>query len=392
MRKMKLKSIVLMAVMMISLLAGSVTVFAEETEAVGMTEKDTAGNALVADLSVDGESYERDLYWFGNEMSMSNVEMKGDLISAGYAIFVNGADIGGSVRTASYNADFSDVTVENNMTVTGNSLSFDETTIAKGIYAMGNDITFNGECDALNAAGNIIILNGTVNGDAIIDCSQLTIGPKAVVTGTLKVTAADETTIPESAQISNYEYIPIPDIDEEEIEDSEAVSGVAEFVGKLINRVYWIPAMIVVALFFCLLIPGALDGSGQMLLKKPVAMPLTGLISICALPIALIIICVTFIGLPLAGLITLLMLPMLIFAVPFVGSSAARIIFPKMNVWLSSIIGTAVLTLALAIPFVGGLVKFLCIIYVLGYFVQKCYEQMQTLGKKPAVTEENTQA
>lgn len=391
MRKMRKKSILILAVMMLSLLACNISVFAAEPVKNELTVTDTAQNVMLADMSTSGKNYDRDIYWCGNEMSMSDVTAKGDLLAAGYTLYVDGTDIGGSVRSASYGLNLMNVHVENNITAAGNILRFDQATTAKGIYACGNEISFSGECDALYIAGNQVVLNGTVNGDANIDGCDITIGPNAVVTGKLTVAGEYEPNIPDTAQINEYQYKESPNVPSEET--IQEVSAAARLLHKLLNRIYWVPAMLLVALFFCLVMPGAIDGSGKMLLAKPVAMPVTGLVSVLAIPMTLILLCITFIGLPLAGLLTLLTLPIFIFAVPFVGASAGRLVFPKMNVWLASIIGSAALTLILAIPKVGGLVKFLCIIYLLGYLIQKCYEQIKMLGKKPetkAVVEENT--
>lgn len=403
---MRKKSILILAVMMISLLVGSVNVFAEEPEegSNGLTqsefmETDTAGNVLAGETSVSGQSYERDMYWFGNDMNMSNTKINYDLITAGYMLNINGVDIGGSLRSASNSLNLSGVNVGNNITAAGNTINLYENTKAEGIYACGNHITFEGECDALYAAGNTIILDGVVNGDANLEGHEVIIGSDAVVTGRLQVSAEYQPDVPDSARIGEFSYRENPNIPDEDT--VKVVSAGAKFVHKLLNRAYWIPAMVIVALFFCLVIPDALNGSGKLLLARPVAMPLTGLVTMCALPAALIILCITFIGLPLAGLLALIIVPMVLFAVPFVGASVGRLVLPQMNVWLSSIIGAAVLTLVLAIPYIGGLVKFLSILYVYGYVILKCYEQLKKLGKKqeiptaavetPAVTQESEQ-
>lgn len=389
-KRMKKMSISLLVIMMISLLAGNVAVFADDTinlsgsESVDVTpikEKDSAENSFLVETSTTGEDYQQDVYWFGNTNSMNDITIGNDLIGAGYMLTVNQAVIKGSIRTCTYDLSLRGVDVAHNMTVAGNRLYFDDETKAKGIYAAGNDIVFNGECDSINAGGNTIVLNGIVNGDARIDGSEITIGSDAVVTGKLIVYGAYEPEIPEGAKINSFEYHDSPNIPDEDT--VETVSKGAEFVHKIFNRVYWIPAMIIVALFFCLVMPGAVSGSGKMLVTRPVAMSVSGLVALFAIPLAFIFLCVTIIGLPLAGLVALLYATMLIFAVPFAGASAGRLVFPKMNVWLSSIIGVAILTFALAIPFIEDLVKFLSMLYILGYFIQKCYEQIKTLGKKP---------
>ena len=68
---------------------------------------------------------------------------------------------------------------------------------------------------------------------------------------------------------------------------------------------------------------------------------------------------------------------------PFAGASAARLVFPKMNKVLASVIGVAILTLLRAVPYLGGLIVFASIIYTVGYFVLHCYENIKALKKQP---------
>ncbi len=375
MKRIRIKNLMLLAMLGLFVFGSSITTFAADSEI------DTAGNQFLSQETIANTIYERDLYWAGENLNLTGGDISQDALLLGNALTLSDSEIGGSLRSASYKLLLSDTIIENNITAAGYSLNIEEGTVGKGVYLTGNDINFAGECDALTIAANTVYINGIINGDATIGASNIVIGPNAVVTGDLNLSSVEMPDIPETASISATNFTAT-----REYEDSiETISVGAKILQKLFSRLYWIPAMLLITLFFCLLIPDALDGAGSMIIKRKVAMPVTGFVSILALPMLLVFICITFIGLPLAGLLLLLLLPLFLFAVPFTGASIGRIVFPKMNVWISSIIGAAVLTFVIIIPILGGLIRFASVIYVMGYFVLKCYERLLQLKNKQTV-------
>jgi len=378
MKKMGIKNLALFAMLTIFVFGASITTLAADCEI------DTAGNQFLSQEAITNEIYERDLYWAGENLNLAEGDISQDALFLGSSLVLSDSKIGGSLRSASYKLLLSDTKIENNITAAGYSLNIEKGTAAKGVYLTGNDINFSGECDALAVAANTVYIDGIINGDASIGASNVVIGPNAVIVGTLDISSEKMPDIPETASISATNFTATSEYEE----SIETISVGVKILQKLFSRLYWIPAMLLIALFFCLLIPDALNGAGCMIKKRKVAMPVTGFISILAMPMLLIFICITYIGLPLAGLLILLLLPLLLFAVPFTGASVGRIILPKMNVWLSSIIGVAVLTLALIIPIIGGLIRLASVIYVMGYFVLKCYERLLQLKKKQTIVEQ----
>ncbi len=340
-------------------------------------DKDGAGNAFGGEMSIAGEKVERDLLWAGQDLSLSDAQIGADAIVAGRSITVNGAQLGGSLRAAGYSMSLNGVQAQNNMTCAAYSIQVDKNSSARGMYLAANDVVFGGECDALAAGGASVTINGRVNGDADVVADKVFVGENAVITGTLRVSAPQAPFIASGASIGKTDFTLT-----QAVEVEEAVSGAAKLVAALLSRLYWIPATIILALFFCLLANRSLENAKDMAKGRTAALLITGAIAFLTMPMLLILLCITYIGLPLAGLLALLFLLVLLFALPFAGASAARLAFPRMNVFLAAIIGAAVLSALRIVPFIKTIVYFACVIYTLGYFVLRCYENIRSMGKK----------
>ena len=185
------------------------------------------------------------------------------------------------------------------------------------------------------------------------------------------------------AGIKNVEFTKSESLDEDELEGAAKVVAGAAVGAAVLNRIYWIFANVVTALLLCLLAAPELKKSGETLLAHPVAVPVTGLVTLCAMPIALILLCCFVITAPSAGLIALLFSAICLFSIAFAGASAGRLVFPKMNPVLASVVGTAIISLLRAVPYLGGLLLFACILYTVGYFILACYERIKALKKQP---------
>lgn len=360
-------------ILIIALLAGSA--LAARGDCSKADSADTAGNYFACGDSLAEKSFPRDIYWAGSQLSFSNCSAEGDGLIAGYSMNITNSDFGGSLRIAGNTISIADTTVESNITAAGNNISIGDNVSAAGVYAFGNIVSFSGEADYLMAAGSTVKVSGTINGDAVIDANKVVFDANTVIKGHLELTCSEEPSYP--AGVRDYSYTA-------GTQESESDAGFGKTFGSvMLNRLYWIIAFAVVALLLCLVATSTLDKSGEMLLAHPVAMPVTGLVTLCAIPVALILLCVMYIGLPSAGLIGGLILLMCLFALPFAGASAARLVFPKMNKVLASVIGVAILTLLRAVPYLGGLIVFASIIYTVGYFVLHCYENIKALKKQP---------
>ena len=116
-------------------------------------------------------------------------------------------------------------------------------------------------------------------------------------------------------------------------------------------------------------------------------MLISGFVSLLVLPFALIIMCVSYVGLPLAGFTALILSVLLFFSRVFTFASIGRyLMFFKSKKRFSFLVEVILATLPAAlireIPILGGLVGFVCVVYTLGYVVQASYLH---LNKKRAI-------
>ncbi len=370
-----------MLILLFALMSGT-AMAATSPDNESETYTDTAWNTFSSAKVISDASYDGDFYWAGGDLNINGCDTQDDIIIAGRSMKISNGTVGGSIRAAGYDISISEVSVSNNITVAGYNLSFDGN--ARGVYMAGNSVSFSGECSGLIASGSVVTLSGTVKGDAEIAASKVIFSDGAVITGDLKISSVEEPSYPEG--IKNHTFKALSN-DQKDPLTKKTTGEIAKNI--LLGRLYMIAAMAIVALLLCLVSSNELDKSGAMLLARPVALPLTGFVTLCALPVVLILLCVTFIGLPAAGLLGLLIAAICFFATAFAGASAGRLVFPKMNKVLASVTGVAILTLLRAIPYLGGLLLFLSIIYTLGFIILVCYERIRALKKQPEAIDAN---
>lgn len=344
------------------------------------TATDSVGNVYFTGDStiLNSKTVEKDFYMAGNDCKINNSNIAQDALVAGNTLSFNDVTIGGSMRAAGYSIAVNNTKVENNITAAANSISVGPQTTADAAILFAGCVSFDGTCGDLKIYAESVTVNGTVTGDALICASKVTIAESAVINGNLRVESENEPDTSDSAVINSLDY-------EKIVETNDIPKNITTGVriaNKLLSRVYWIPALVLIAFIFCLILGKALNQSAEMLLKKPAVMLGSGAVTLIALPVALILLCITYIGLPLAGLLTLLILPVMFFAVTFTGASIGRIAFKTLHPWLASIIGTAILVFVRIIPYIGGLVLFVSLIYTLGYLIQVCYAEIKTSNKK----------
>lgn len=341
---------------------------------------DSAGNVF-ADATVS-QTIQSDLYAMGETIGASSSAIGGSAILAGRSVRVDHSTVAGSIRAAGYDVSLSGAQAGANATLAGYTVHIGEGCTARGVYAAAYSIVFNGECETFGAAAQNVTLNGTVNGDAYIQAEQVTLGNDLIVNGTLHVTATAAPTLPASAKVGNLAFTQAQTETTSDAVTTAAatVAVVNPIFAKLKTLLLYLPGRMVLAVLFYFAIGGSLRRASGMITARPVAMPLSGLIALLSLPIAAIVLMVTYIGIPAGVLLLCLYTLSLCFAVSFAGCFAGVRLFPKLHPLVASLIGVAGVTLLKLIPYVGGLLTFACIVYTLGYFVQDVYLR----NKRPA--------
>lgn len=337
-----------------------------------------SGNAFYADDGVEvSGAIERDAYAAGSLVTVSNAKVGSDVLAAGKDVRVRSSIVSGSVRLAGQSIVLADTAVGSNVNAACQSYAQGPEVVVNGCVMVAcGDADIEGSSTGLIAYAHDVYVNGTVDGDVDITASSVSFGPNAKVTGLISVTASEEPLVDPLAQIGVMEFTL------EETDDFDATlfaGGLAALVGGLsmLFLVLGLLGTIACALLVEVFFRKATAGAARMIKQRTAPFIVSGVIAAIVAPFAFAISVGLLVTLPLAGALLFVMLAITVIAGAFAGASLAKLVFPKMNRFLSALIGGLVLGILCNFPFIGWLVNVCAIMYLLGYVVQLVYIGMK---------------
>lgn len=337
------------------------------------SETDTAGNTFSGTSQESGIQIEKDYFWTGQSLTLKNASIGADAFIIGQSINISGTTTGGSIRAAGQNIVIENATAGANITVAGYGIELGAGTKASGIYAAGNNITLDGECRGGQFYGERVVINGEIKGDALISAEKVSLGPNAKVTGTLRVEAPQKPEIAATAVVGDLQYT------KPQTETATAKPSVGSVIARRVSATgYWLVANLAIAALLCLVLSRGLEDAKSMMVNRPIPLWVSGLVALLSLPLCLILLCITFIGLPIVGILALFTAAVGMISIAFAGASLGRLVLPKWNIWGASLLGAGVLSLVKIIPFISGLVSFAAMMYTFGWLVQVVWRQMKS--------------
>lgn len=271
----------------------------------------------------------------------------------------------------------SDIQIESGETIDGDVV---------GIF--GN-VTINGaaKSDVTSVMGSTTI-NGTVAGDVVAVMGDVTLGPKAVVEGDVTTVRGTLHRDPGAVvrgritQQSMGSKNRAPDSMQSWWDNALSHGALLGFG----HRLGWLTVLTIMALGFyalmALVFPGGIRRTGDMLVQRPAAVVFSAILTMIALPVLFILLCVTVIGIPVA----ILVLPVsVVLAIAFgkaaiyglVGRSITNDKFPPA---VSVLIGGLVFVLLYLAPVLGLALSLLVSVVGLGCAITA----LLSSGKKPA--------
>lgn len=267
-----------------------------------------------------------DVYASGQRVTIDG-NVTGDVIAAGQTITING-NIDGNVRIAGQ-----DVTINGEVQRSGT------------IFAANIDVSESGSFgdDLVGAAGDIDIA-GAVGRDVEVSVGTLTIdGP---VGGNVTYNSENEARIAEGAVSGSVEQVvpqtaPEPTLGE-------------RFVGWLLGLLYALVALSIITVLAGWAFPRLLHRVTDQLLPRPWKALLVGFLACLAVPAALLLALVTFIGAPLAlaGLLLWITLTLasFVFGAYYIGRLVLR---GRQHPVVKALVGGVILIVALHIPWLN---------------------------------------
>ena len=333
-------------------------------------DRDSADNLFEADenVSISSDSFFSG-FAAGQTVSVDDSEAKGSVFEAGQEVSISSTVVGESLYIAGNYVNVSSAQVVGNIFAAGNSVKIDEDTESNAVYAAGNEVVFSGETKALYVGGTTVTISGKVDGDAYVEGTKVIITDDAVITGELKIASANDPEVSDKAKMGDYDYDQI----KEDEGGAPAVSIGTIIWNKIKSCLFWIVAMGAFGMLLVWLFNGHLENAAQMLKAKPGVMIGTGIITWFCVPIVALLLCISCILAPLAGLLMLAYILLLCAGLAFAGASLIKLFLPKMNPFLSALIGIAALEIIRMIPVLGFLVGCVADMYLLAYVVQRIW-------------------
>jgi len=333
---------------------------------------DVIGNvdAAGAEVTVDGRTG-------GVRLAGATVTLTGDV--EGDAL------VGGGVVTVTSG-------VGGKLAVFGGRVSIGpQATVAGATNVGGGNVTFDGRAEGgARIFGGAIAVNGTVNGDLVLEGGRIVIGPTAVVTGNVLIRSFNEPTVSPAAQIAGgvTRQEPATWWEQVDVRSWPFRLGLAAFVAL---------STVVAGIVLMILGRGTFEDAVTLARVKVVSSFLIGLLVLILLPIVATILMATVIGIP-AGLALLFALPVLLVASHAVAATGlADLVFnrpqsPRLagRTVVFLIVGGIVLGLVSLIPAVGAFLLLILVVWGAGAFLRSARRRARRSRRPPPLGEGKT--
>jgi cytoskeletal protein CcmA (bactofilin family) len=303
-----------------------------------------AGQTVVVTGTVDG-----DLLAAAQQVVVDGT-VNGNVRAAGAVITVNG-HVGRSVTGAAQQ-----VNISSSGSVDGSLVAAGETISAFGPVGRG-----------ITAGGGTLQLGGTVGGKVLAWANTLSLGPSTRIAGDLEYRSESQAEIPSGTVAGRVQYDPI----QREARQAPLLNGLFDFGGLV-----WLFGSAILGALAIIFAPRASARAVELGRQQPLLTFGVGLLALCTVPLAALLIGVTLVGIPLALAVGALYWLGLLLAWPalglVVGTELARRVRrgEPMPVLGALVVGLIVLHLVTHLPIVGGLVAFLGLAFGVGLIVQ----------------------
>jgi cytoskeletal protein CcmA (bactofilin family) len=343
------------------------------------------GETLNDDLFASGETVTvagrvvGDVFAVGQTVVVTGT-VDGDLIAAAQQVVVDGT-VNGDVRAAG-----ATVTVNGRVARSVSSLAQQVNITSSGrvdgsLQAAGGTISAFGPIGrGITAGGGTLQLGGPVGGKVLAWAQTLSLGPNTRIAGDLDYRSEREVQIPSGSVAGRVQFTQI----ERRQRQEPVLNGLFGFGGLV-----WLCGSAILGALAVTLAPRAAARAVELGRQQPLPTFGIGLLALCAVPIATLLVAITLVGFPLALVVGALYGLGLILAWPALGivvgaEIAGRARREPMPVIAALLVGLIVLHLATHVPFVGGLIGFVGLAFGLGLIVQLVLDLRGPAGTAPA--------
>lgn len=326
-----------------------------------------SGNYVTVNADVDG-----DVFVAGQSVAI-NGKVNGDVIAVAQSITVKGI-VNGDVRGAANQIDIQGQ-ILGSLTAAANNVEVrEQAVVSRDVLAFGNSIGTAGRIDGqLMGSAAEIRINGPVNGTVTIwNVQTLSVGPAAVVRGSISYGSPNQASISPQAQINGVSWRQtVADVPEKKT--STGFSW--------LNALGWIAAGLLLWAICYWVSPRLLPNMGETVLKSPGSTLGWGFLALLLTPLAGLLLAVTIIGIPLAIIILFLYVFILFASKILAGDVIGRYLAQyfgwenRMPFFFSFMIAFLVLILLSKLPVVGFLISLAASCLALGMVVMHFYNE-----------------
>jgi len=230
-----------------------------------------------------------------------------------------------------------------------------DVSVGTGSLTIGEEAVIGGQLEA--GAGSARIA-GTVVGDVQLGAGSIVLEPTATFEGTVRY----EGELDDRGATVEGRLVEDPSIGQSQFQTGQQFAGpLFDAYGFLVNLVFGAVLLLV--------FPGGSQRLSNRMRAEPLSTGLYGLVALIGIPILLVLVAITIIGIPFA------IIGALLFALTlWAGSILGRFAIGQMvmsyagtdNRWLALLVGLIVVGVLALVPILGGLVEFLVLLLGLG--------------------------
>jgi len=331
-------------------------------------------------ISLDKSETAKNLYIAGNTVNVSGTA-QGDLTAAGNTINLDGpvqdglfafgnnlnidSSVGQNARVAGGNVNLNG-DISGDFMAAGSIVSVGKDSVVSGDLIVGaGQVTIDGKVEGMaRIAASDVTISGTINGNVDIYATKVIISNDAYIGGNLTYHAPEQATISSSAKIIGKTDFQKTEQQKFPAKEMSAVLGIFGVFGLLMGLALLFVLVYILPKTSKQLVEGSLTNFWANLGW--------GFIGIFIIPIGMMIVAFTFVGLKVAGVILVAYIAAMIIAAVAatlaLGSQILRWFGEKQYRvdWLTILVGTLAVMILGVIPVVGGLVVFAFTLAVLG--------------------------
>lgn len=328
------------------------------------------GNTINIAGNVNG-----DVIVAGSSITISG-DVAGDVIAVGSIIRITG-EVGGSVRVAGSAIEINGE-VKHNIWAVGSTVAINEdASVGWDVFSAGASVEIRGPVErSVWLAGASLVIDNKIGKDvnvAIDQEGQLTLSPQAEVGGQVVYKAAkDEQLVQNEGAVVTGEIIR-KDLNVPNEKDLEQFFGTAYVMFKI----FTLFSLLLIGLVYVTLVPKATLMIKDEMIKNPLPSLGYGFVYLVLMPIVILALFITIIGIPLALILIPIYVISLIIAKVFAAfvigvmilDKATKNKYKKSLVW-PLVLGLVVFVIVTSIPVIGWIAKLLLVLWALGGLIK----------------------